>query len=275
MTFISRLACCGVACLLATAGLRAQSSTGASTALTAADYAHAEQFMTYNTAPLVLHSGVRASWLPGDPADRFWYRVTTEKGVEVVMVDPGKATKSACDLPPCKAAEREDPVRGGAAAGRYAEASPDRKRVAFVRDWNLWVRDVATGRETPLTKDGIKDFGYATDNAGWARSDRPILRWSPDSKKIATFQQDERGVGEMYLATTSVGHPRLSAWKYPLPGDSAIAMIRRVVIDVDQPRVISLQMPPDPHRSTLCDHVICRGTEWADVEWYPDGSHLA
>ena len=106
--------------------------------------------------------------------------------------------------------------------------SPDRKRTAFIRDWNLWVRDVATGRETQLTTDGVKDFGYATDNAGWTRSDRPILLWSPDSKKIATFQQDQRGVGEMYLVDTTVGHPTLQAWKYPLPGDAIVTMIQRV-----------------------------------------------
>ena len=76
--------------------------------------------------------------------------------------------------------------------------------------------------ETPLTTDGVKDFGYATDNAGWTRSDRPVLLWSPDSRKIATFQQDERGVGEMYLVETRVGHPVLQQWKYPLPGDSVI-----------------------------------------------------
>jgi len=34
-------------------------------------------------------------------------------------------------------------------------------------------------------------------------------------------------------------------------------------------------MPPDQHRSTLCDDVACRGTNWVDVEWSPDGSHLA
>src|SRR6185503_5788611 len=163
--------------------------------------------------------------------------------------------------------------RGG--AGRNAVLSPDRTRAAFIRDWNLWVRDVATGRETQLTTDGVKDFGYATDNAGWIRSDRPVLVWSPDSRKIATFQQDDRPVGEMYLVTTKVGHPALQQWKYPLPGDSVISMIQRVVIDVDAPRVIRFQMPPDAHRSTLCDHVACRGSEWADVEWYPDGSHIA
>ena len=57
--------------------------------------------------------------------------------------------------------------------------------------------------------------------------------WSPDSKKIATFQQDQRDVGEMYLVDTKVGHPTLQAWKYPLPGDAVVTMIQRVVIDVD------------------------------------------
>ena len=56
----------------------------------------------------------------------------------------------------------------------------------------------------PLTKDGVKDFGYATDNAGWTRSDRPIVLWSPDSKKIATFQQDQRAVGEMHLVDVAL-----------------------------------------------------------------------
>ena len=41
------------------------------------------------------------------------------------------------------------------------------------------MRDVATNREVQLTRDGVKDFGYATDNAGWTTSDRPILKWSP------------------------------------------------------------------------------------------------
>jgi dipeptidyl-peptidase-4 len=275
MSVISRLAFSGAACLLASTSALAQRANDPPVQLTAADYARAETFMTYNTAPLVLHSAGRASWLQGDPSDRFWYRVTTEKGVEMVLVDPGKRSKVPCDLPPCKAAEHEDPARGGAGAGgRYAEMSPDRKRTAFIRDWNLWVRDIATGRETQLTKDGVKDFGYATDNAGWARSDRPILRWSPDSKKVATFQQDQRGVGEMYLVDTTVGHPALQAWKYPLPGDATVTMIQRVVIDVDSGNIVRLQLPPDQHRSTLCDDVACRG-DWGDVQWSPDSSNVA
>src|SRR4051812_47113565 len=111
MSFISRFGYCGAACLLATTVVVAQRAADAPRAATAADYAHAEQFLTYNTAPLVLRAAVRGSWLPGDPGDRFWYRVTTEKGVEVVLVDPAKASKSPCDLPPCKAAERDEPGR--------------------------------------------------------------------------------------------------------------------------------------------------------------------
>ena len=114
--------------------------------------------------------------------------------------------------------------------------SPDKKRVAFIRDYNLWVREISSGKETQLTTDGVKDFSYALDNAGWEKSDRPILLWSPDSRKLATFQQDQRNVGDMYLVETKVGHPALQSWKYPLPGDDSIATIQRVVIDVERRR---------------------------------------
>jgi dipeptidyl aminopeptidase/acylaminoacyl peptidase len=243
----------------------------APTALTAADYARAERFLTYNTTPLVLRSGVRPTWLPDD---RFWYRTTTERGSEAILVDSAKGTRAACDLPACR--ERTEGGRGGRGGGapRTDAPSPDGKRTAFIRDWNLWVRDVASGKETQLTKDGVKDFGYATDNAGWTRSDRPIVLWSPDSKKIATFQQDQRNVGEMYLVDTKVGHPALQAWKYPLPGDPVVSMIHRVVIDVDTGKIVRFKMDADQHRSTLCDDVACRG-EWGDVQWSADGSTVA
>src|SRR2546425_610936 len=170
----------------------------------------------------------------------------------------------------CTAApRRRDPVLDNGVV------APDGKRVAFIRDYNLWARELASGQETQLTTDGVKDFGYATDNAGWIRSDRAALVWSPDSKKVATVQQDERGAGEMYLVQTRVGHPLLEQWKYPLPGDSVITTIQRVIIDLagESPRVIRLQMPADQHRSSICDHVLCGG-RWADVEWSPDASQL-
>ena len=79
----------------------------------------------------------------------------------------------------------------------------------------------------------------------------------------------------MYLVSTKVGHQELQAWKYPLPEDSVIFRMHRVVIHLDGPRVVRLQLPPDPHRSTISDHVAGRNRKWLDVEWNEDGSKLA
>ncbi len=158
---------------------------------------------------------------------------------------------------------------------RNAVLSPDGKRAAFLRDHNLWLRELATGKDTQLTRDGVEDFGYATNNAGWVKRDGPVLTWSPDSTKIATFQHDGRKVKEMYLVSTAVGHPELEAWKYPLPGDQHIFMIHRVVIHLDGPRVVRMKMPPDAHRSTTTDHVAGRDGRFLDVEWSQDGKELA
>ncbi len=124
------------------------------------------------------------------------------------------------------------------------DVSPDKTMAAFIRDWNLWVRNEATGEERQLTTDGVKDFGYATDNAGWTHSDSPILVWSPDSKKIATFQQDQRKTGYMYLVPVTNRHPELEAWHYPLLGDKDVTMIQPVIIDVADAKITRLKMEP-------------------------------
>jgi len=154
--------------------------------------------------------------------------------------------------------------------------SPNGKLEAFIRNWNLWLRDTATGRETQLTADGVKDFGYATDNAGWLQSDRPILNWSPDSTKIATYQQDQRKVGEMYLVRTEVGHSVLKAWKGSLPGDANVFLMEPVVIVVATHKVVRVRLPPQQRLSSLCDDVSCKsGGHWDDAQWAPDGKTLA
>jgi Tol biopolymer transport system component/dienelactone hydrolase len=167
-----------------------------------------------------------------------------------------------------------DTTRAPAEAPPNSVTSPDGRYAAYIRNYNLWVKDLTTSQDRQLTTDGVQDFGYATNNAGWIRSNEPVLLWSPDSKKIATFQHDARGVGEMYLVTTNVGAPRLERWRYPLPQDSVIFRIHRVVIEVESARVVRLQMPPDQHRSTISDHV-ADGSTFLDVEWFPDASQLA
>jgi dipeptidyl aminopeptidase/acylaminoacyl peptidase len=189
-------------------------------------------------------------------------------GVHVVL-DIGRHRWS-CDVGggSCNAVTDSTPRSGP--FGPPPGVSPDGKSVAFIKDWNLWVRDVATGHEKQLTTDGTTNFGYATDNAGWVHSDKPIVLWSPDSKKIATQQQDDRHVADMYLIDTRVGHSHLETWKGAYPGDSVISMIHRVVIDVANAKVVRMQAPPDAHRAMLGDNI-----NMADVIWNPDGSQLA
>jgi len=178
------------------------------------------------------------------------------------------------DTNPPKQGSRPMVINRRGNGGGAGVLSPDGTKSAFIKDDNLWVRNVATNAQTQLTTDGVKNFGYATDNAGWTHSDKAILQWSPDSKKIATFKQDQRKVGDMYLVTTNVGTPTLKAWKYALPGDKEVAMISRVIIDVENPKVVMLKVAPDPHRATLSDDISSSGT-FDDVNWSADGSQLA
>jgi dipeptidyl-peptidase 4 len=159
-------------------------------------------------------------------------------------------------------------------APQNSVTSPDGRYAVFIRDHNLWVRDLTSSQDRPLTTDGVEDFGYATNNAGWTRNATPLVAWSPDSRRVFTFQQDGRGIGRMYLVTTSVGTPSLQQWRYPLPSDSVPFRIHRVIIDIEPARVVRLQMEPDAQRSTIYDHIAI-GNRLVDVEWYPDGSHVA
>ena len=153
--------------------------------------------------------------------------------------------------------------------------SPNGKLAAYIEDFNLWIRNTKTGKRIQLTFEGEKDYGYATNNAGWIQSKGPVLKWSPKSDKIATFRQDARGVGEMYLTTTNVGHPKLQAWKYALPGDEKIFEIERLIIDIKSNKIIKLKMKNDFQRSTTTDHIAGRGGELLDTQWSEDSSKLA
>jgi dipeptidyl aminopeptidase/acylaminoacyl peptidase len=258
--------------LAAAATFAQQPAASGPRALTADDYARAEKMLVYNTAPLIDRAGVRPTFLPDG---RFWYRVLTPGSSEYVLINPTDGSrKTANDLASLGVPDTGGPQTFGRRATGNEVVSPDGKLAAYIKEWNLWVRDTSTGKQIQLTTDGIKDYGYATDNAGWRKSDRPILVWSPDSKRIATFRQDQREVSDMYLVTTNVGAPKLEAWKYPLPGDAKVAMIERIIIDVDGPKITKLQVAADPHRSTQCDDITCSGG-WDDVYWSPDSKTLA
>jgi dipeptidyl aminopeptidase/acylaminoacyl peptidase len=236
---------------------------------TNSDYERAAAMLSGNTSKLI-DNNIRAQWLPDG---RLWYRSLTEDKATFKLFDPSNKQQIVAD-------SKDDLFEKGAVksdlsrASRMEVWSPDGRYAAFIRDWNLWIREIATDNESALTTDGIKDFGYATDNAGWKQSDRPILSWSPDSKKIATFQQDQRHVSNMYLVKTMVGAPELKQWKYPIPGDADIIRIHRVIIHVSEdPEIVKLQMNADARRGTLCDDISCEGG-FDDVAWSEDSQQL-
>jgi dipeptidyl aminopeptidase/acylaminoacyl peptidase len=268
--------------------------------VTPADYDRAVKMLAPALNGLVVGGTVDPNWMPDG---RFWYVRTTSTSTENVIIDPVKKTREVVATPPAAPSTGSGQAAGGAggrggrgggggrAGGRGgvaitktcgpnvtgmtgtppASMSPDGSKAIFICDWNLWVRDVATGQDRQLTKDGEKDFGYATSNAGWTTNAGASLSWSPDGKKIATQQQDERKVGDMYLVETPVngGHPVLRAWKYPLPGDPVVAMITRVIIDVDTGKITKLLMAPDFHRAMSEDNI-----DMGEYLWSPDGTRL-
>ena len=256
-------------CLILLAGFAAASRAQEANTLTEAEYRHAVSMLSGTVNALVDHD-IRPQWLDDG---RLWYRTSVENQEEYKLVDPlsGKVLS---------AGTRTDLFEKGGVdtqtgrGSRMEVRSPDGRYAAFIKDWNLWIREISTGEEKPLTTDGIENFGYATDNAGWKHSDRPILSWSPDSRKIATFQQDQRHVSNMYLVRTKVGAPELMEWKYPLPGDEDIIRIHRVIIDISgDPEVIRLKLAPDARRGTLCDDISCEGG-LDDVAWSEDSRKL-
>ena len=153
--------------------------------------------------------------------------------------------------------------------------SPNKKKSIYIKNYNLWIRDLTTKKTKQLTFNGYEDYGYATNNAGWIKNDRPVLKWSNDSKTITTFRQDSRKVGEMYLTTTNVGHPNLQKWKYALPGDENIFEIERIFINVESGKISKFKMGRDFQRSTTTDHIAGRDGTLLDANFSKDGKKLA
>jgi hypothetical protein len=188
-------------------------------ALTTADYDRAVKMLAPSLNGLVVGGTVDPTWLPDG---RFWYVRTTLTGTENVVIDPIKKTREVVTTPPAGGPApaggagggrggRGGGGGGGRGGGRGGAAitktcgpnvtgttgtppvsmSPDGTRGIFICDWNLWVHDTATNQDRQLTTDGVKDFGYATSNAGWTTSagrrchGRRTVRRSPRSSRTS------------------------------------------------------------------------------------------
>lgn len=90
--------------------------------------------------------------------------------------------------------------------------SPDGKREAFIKNDNVYVRDVKTGKEKALSIDGTKGNYYSS----W-------ISWSPDSRKVAVNRirpvSDKRYVYYVESSPSDQAQPKLHKQEYAKPGD--------------------------------------------------------
>jgi dipeptidyl-peptidase 4 len=113
--------------------------------------------------------------------------------------------------------------------------SPDGKRLAYVRNHNLYVHPVSGDGERAITreekenkKDRDADRVEKEDNilngeVDWVYAEELAVRsnyfWSPESREIIFLQMDETRVPTYPITDWLPIHPRVDQEKYPQPGD--------------------------------------------------------
>ena len=147
----------------------------------------------------------------------------------------------------------------------FAAFSPDGSRVAYVRHNDLFTQDLATGRITRLTKDGSATCINGTSD--WVYEEefdlRRAFQWSPDSRSLAYWQFDTRGVPEMSLVNqTDSLYPQVTRYPYPKVGQTNSAC-RLGVVRANGGRTHWLALPGDS-RNHYVPHLL----------WTPDSRQV-
>jgi dipeptidyl-peptidase-4 len=104
----------------------------------------------------------------------------------------------------------------------FATFSPEGNSVAFVRDNNLFVKNLLSGEEKQLTSDG-KNNEVINGRSDWVYEEEfsfaQAFYWSPDGKKIAFYKFNEKKVPEFSMTMFDGLYPTEYKYKYPKPGE--------------------------------------------------------
>src|SRR5213083_3516980 len=152
------------------------------------------------------------------------------------------------------AARRLIPVSTQPGYQMFAKFSPDGRMVAFVRDDNLYVTDLASGVETALTGDGGENVINGTSD--WVYEEeldlRDAFRWSPDGRRIAFWRLDQSAIKPFYLQNLDSLYPLEIPVRYPKPG-TPNSQVRIGVVDLTTTATtwIDLGANPDIYVSEL------------------------
>lgn len=167
-----------------------------------------------------------------------------------------------------RAANRIDRLTASPGAEQDATFSPDGRFVAYTRNHDLFVVEIATGRERALTTDGSAallngrlDWVYQEEIYG--RGNYRAFWWSPDSSRLAFLQLAEQPVPEFTLIDLTPVRPALEVFDYPKAGDPnptvRLGVVRAIGGDV---RWI------DTSRYSGDEHLI------VNVSWTPDARSI-
>jgi dipeptidyl-peptidase-4 len=147
----------------------------------------------------------------------------------------------------------------------FAKFSPQGDRVAYVRENNIYVESVATGRVTRLTSDGSGTIINGTTD--WVYEEelglRDAFRWSPDGRRIAYWQFDASGVRDfLMINNTDSLYSFTIPVQYPKVGTTNSAA-RVGVISASGGATRWFAVPGDPRNNYI-----------ARMEWTPDGGEV-
>jgi dipeptidyl-peptidase-4 len=104
----------------------------------------------------------------------------------------------------------------------HATFSPDGSKVAFVKDNNLYYKDLANGETVAVTSDGMKN-SIINGNCDWVYEEEfsftRAFDWSPDGKYLAYYRFDESGVPQYIMPMFTGLYPNNYTYKYPKAGE--------------------------------------------------------